>query len=132
MKKIFIGLTLLIAAVALVIYMVYNKPHRNPADEKAIKVTAVELFKLYEEDEVEANKLYLDKTLEISGVVGEITSNQDQQVIVVLQTENSFFGVRCTMVESNIGVQPGQPIVIKGICTGYLSDVIINQAIEIK
>jgi hypothetical protein len=129
MKKV-LALLLLVTIIvgSLIAYMHYNKPHRNPANEAAIKVSAAELFKLYENDETKANESFLDKTLEITGTVGEITFNQEKKPIVMLQTENTFFGVRCTMLDNVISAEPGQTITLRGICTGYLSDVVIIQA----
>jgi hypothetical protein len=129
MKKV-LGLLLLATIIvgSIIAYMLYNKPHRNPANEAAIKVSATELFKFYENNETAANENYLDKTLEITGTIAEITFNQDKKPIVLLQTENAFFGVRCTMRDNVISAEPGQKITIRGICTGYLSDVVITQA----
>lgn len=45
--------------------------------------------------------------------------------IVALETENPMFGIRCTMVGPTINAKPGDSVTIKGICTGYLSDVVI-------
>lgn len=92
----------------------------------------MELFRIFEEDEAQANKLYLDKVLEISGKITEITANQDMTPIIVLETENMVFGIRCTMNDSETKVQVGEAVTIKGICTGYLSDVVITNAIVIK
>lgn len=130
MKKILIVSLVLVIGISLfVVYKLYNKPHRDPSSEEALKVSAVELFKLYESNESEANSLYLDKVLEVSGVISEISTNQEQKIIVALETDNSFFGVRCTMTESDVNVSVGQSVSIKGICTGYLSDVVITNAV---
>ncbi len=129
MKIILIG-TLLFAVVTCgVIYFIFNKPHRDPASEISIQISSEELFKSYETNEAEANMLYLDKVLEVSGKIIEITSNQDHVPIIVLETENTFFGVRCTMQNSPLKEVKGETITIRGICTGYLSDVIITNAI---
>jgi len=132
MKKILIGLILVGLVTSGVIYVMYNKPHRDPATEKSISVSSMELFRSFEEDEALANKLYLDKVLEISGKISEITANQDMTPIIVLETENMVFGIRCTMNESETKVKVGETVTIKGICTGYLSDVVITNAIIIK
>jgi tRNA_anti-like len=132
MKKILIGVILVGLVTSAVIYVLYNKPHRDPATEKSIPVSSIELFRSFEEDEVQANKLYLDKVLEISGKITEITANQDLTPIIVLETENMVFGIRCTMNDSETKVRVGESITVRGICTGYLSDVIITNAIIVK
>ncbi len=128
MKKILIGIILVGVVTCCVIYLMYNKPHRDPATEKSIGVTAVDLFRDFENNEIEANTRYLDKVVEISGKVTEITANQDLMPIIVLETENTFFGVRCTLNNPEIKAQIGETIILKGVCTGYLSDVIITDA----
>ncbi len=132
MKKISIGIILLGLVASVVIYKMYNKPHRDPENEKTIPVSANDLFRSFEEDEAHANTLYLDKVLEITGNISEITANQNMTPIIVLETENMAFGVRCTMDNAETKVQAGETITIKGICTGYLSDVIITNAIIVK
>lgn len=131
MKKILIGILLTLVVTCGVIYLMYNKPHRNPATESPIKVSATELFKRFESNETEANKLYLDKVLEVTGKITEVSSNQNGMPVLALETENIMFGVRCTMQNAESTAQVGETITIKGICTGYLSDVIITSAIRV-
>lgn len=129
MKKSYIIIILLfILSVVWIAFRMYNKPHRDPLSEASIKISATELFRSYENDEAGANGLYLDKVLEVRGEIAEITTNQELIPIVSLETENPMFGVRCTMESSTINVKPGDSVTIKGICTGYLSDVVIIKA----
>jgi len=113
-------------------YRMYNKPHRDPSTEAAIQISSVELFQNFESDEAEANGRYLDKVLEVSGKVIEITTNQELIPIIVLETENPMFAVRCTMEDPNVKANKGEVVRIKGICTGYLSDVILVKGILVN
>jgi hypothetical protein len=131
MKKIFIGI-LLVGIAAYMIFRIYNKPHRDPINENSISISSVSLFDSFEINETEANLLYLDKVVELSGKIAEITVNQDQMPVIVLETANAFYGVRCTMADKVINARTGESIIVKGICTGYLSDVIITNASIIK
>lgn len=131
MKKILIGILLVLVVTCGVIYLMYNKPHRNPATETSIKISATELFKSFEDNEMEANKLYLDKVLEVTGKITEVSSNQNGMPVLALETENIMFGVRCTMENGEPIAQVGETVIVKGICTGYLSDVIITNAIRV-
>jgi hypothetical protein len=132
MKKISLVIIILALVASVVIYKMYNKPHRDPKKEDSIPVSAIDLFRSFEEDEATANTLYLDKVLEITGNVSEITANQNLIPIIVLETENMVFGIRCTMDNAESKVQAGETVTIKGICTGYLSDVIITNATVVK
>lgn len=129
MKKSYIIIILIIIlSVVWVVFRMYNKPHRDPLSEVSIKISATELFRSYENDEAAANGLYLDKVVEVSGKISEITTNQELKPIVSLETENPMFGVRCTMESPTINVKRGDSVTVKGICTGYLSDVVIIKA----
>jgi acyl-ACP thioesterase len=125
MKKFLIGLGFAVLVSSVVFYRVYNKPHRDPSSEASIQITAADLLHSYETNETEANGHYLDKALEVSGKISEITINQDSIPVIVLETENSMFTVRCTMDNVHASAKVGNTVTIKGICTGYLSDVII-------
>jgi hypothetical protein len=50
---------------------------------------------------------------------------------VILNTGDPLFGVACTLnlQEKTVRpVQPGEKITVKGICTGYLSDVVLTNS----
>ncbi|MBL7872202.1 MAG: hypothetical protein JNM78_11360 [Cyclobacteriaceae bacterium] len=133
MKKIF-GFLFLAGIVGMVafymlymLYMLYNKPHRNPADETSIQITSKDLFDKFNADEMSANALFLDNVLEVKGKVLEVTANQDQMTVIVLETNDPIFGIRCSM-SSTTEISPSDLVIVQGICTGYLSDVIITNA----
>jgi tRNA_anti-like len=49
---------------------------------------------------------------------------------VLLKTDDLMFGVNCTM-EDDAQVKTGEQISIKGICTGYLTDVVLIRCYKI-
>lgn len=71
----------------------------------------------------------MNKVLEVTGKVSEVSANMDNKRVVVLGTADLMFGVRCTMEDSLTSVQVGTTVTIKGICSGYLSDVVITNGI---
>jgi len=131
-KSIFIIVLILGLSAVWIIYRMYNKPHRDALTETSIQVSASDLFRNYESNETEANELYLDKVVEVTGRIAEITTNQELIPIVVFETDNPMFGVRCTMENQIINASPGDSVTIKGICTGYLSDVIITKSVFVE
>ena len=131
MRKLLVIAILAIGVMAILAYRFYNKPHRVVADEEAVRIDAVELFDAFQQDEHKANLLYLDKALEIKGSVSEILQNQDGKTVVVLKTNDPLFGISCTM-STPVTVQPGMMVTIKGICTGYLSDVVITNGLMME
>jgi len=70
--------------------------------------------------------------MEVTGTVSEILTNQDGRSVLVLKTNDPLFGISCTMTDDISRVQPGMSVTIKGICTGYLSDVVITNGILIE
>lgn len=98
-------------------------------DETAVKVEAAKLFESFKANETEANAAYLNKVLEVKGKVGSMTINAEQKQVFVLETGDPIFGINCTLDTNTTGVSVGDSIVIKGICTGYLSDVILVQCV---
>jgi hypothetical protein len=129
MKKVIIIGLAFVCALVLIGYSLYNKSHRSVNDEEAIPITAVSLFNAFETNEENANKIYLDKVIEVSGVVSEIITNQSGKPVIILSTDNPVFGINCTMESSIEPIQIGSTISITGICTGYLSDVILTRGI---
>jgi len=128
-QTILAGIALVVVVVMIVAYKMYNKPHRAVEDEEALVVTAAQLFGDFEKNESEANKKYLDRVVEVTGKISELSTNMDNKTIVLLETNNLMFGVYCTMSESSVTAQVGSTATIKGICTGYLSDVVIINGI---
>jgi tRNA_anti-like len=122
----------LIVISILVAYKMYTKPHRSVEREKGIEVSAVQLFDQFEQNEVQANTKYLDKVIEVTGKVSEVGTNLDNKPIVMLETNSMLFGIRCTMADSLLAVEPGATVTIKGICTGYLSDVVLTSGIIVE
>jgi hypothetical protein len=131
-KYLVIGGILFLVIVSVLGYGLVNKPHRSVKEETAIEVTASDLFSRFETNEGGSNTEFLDKTILVRGEVAEIITNQEGKTVVILATDNPIFGVNCTMDEEPKDIEIGMIVSIKGICVGYLSDVIVNRALIIK
>ncbi len=121
---------ILVCAVCIFLWYVFNKPGRNVTNENSITIAATELFKSYAENETNANTAYLDKAITVTGIVIEIATNQQGQNMIVLQTNDPMFGVACTM-RSNISseITKGTHVTLKGICSGFTNDVVLRDCI---
>ena len=113
-------------------YYLLNKPGRDVTKEQGITVTAEQIFNDFTTNEAAANQKYLNKAIEVTGEVGEVKKNQDNSTVVVLKTSDPIFGVNCTFKQDPGAVQPGSQITFKGICTGFISDVVINEGVLVK
>jgi hypothetical protein len=130
MRNIFftLGCFLVVVLTGLLLYL-YNKPSRNVAREKGIPVTATELYQKFTSNELQANQVYLNKVLQVSGRVLEVKNTQNAGRVVILNTGDPMFGVACSLDNAQVQgkpVKPGEQIIVKGVCTGYLSDVVLT------
>ena len=133
LKKVILPLLIiaLVAAGAVYYYVfVYSvQNHRNINDEDAITVVADSLAQHFTNDEVIANAKYLNKVLEIKGVVIDTASNQQGKPTVTIGNVSSMANVFVTLGERPVvAIKLNDTIRVKGICSGFLSDVVINDA----
>jgi len=119
---------LFVCTGAVIGYRMYNKPHRNVASETALELTAMRLAAEYEKDEAIANKKYLGNAVQVSGTVSEVTVNQQNKPVIVL-LGGDMSGVQCTLQDNVHDIKKGDSITIRGFCSGYLTDVIIDRCI---
>jgi hypothetical protein len=128
MRNIFFTLgCVLVATLAGILIYIYNKPPRNVVAETGIPVTATELFTKFSTNEPQANHAYLNKVLQVSGQVLDVKHNSTTGRVVILNTGDPMFGIACTLNKPE-AVTPGEKITVKGICTGYLSDVVLTNS----
>ena len=126
-KKIISGILVLGIIGVFIAYKMYNKPHVNVEEASAdISITADKILNDFSSDENSANLKYLDKIIEVKGVISEINIEKG---IITIETNDDFGSVLCHLSEEASrkisGLQEGQIIVVKGICTGFLMDVIL-------
>jgi tRNA_anti-like len=116
------------------VYRIFTKPHRDVTTEKAVTVTAQQLFDAFKTDETAANTLYLDKAIQLSGEVLDINTNQEGKTVVNFKTNDPLFVINCTFKTNPGALKAGDSIIFKGICTGYIPDanVVINEGVLVK
>lgn len=140
MKKTFkIGSLIVIILVSIVAYYGYYEYTRKPADlssvASAAQITADSLVQLFVQDEEQANSLYLGKAIDISGVIS--TMNQtDTTVNILFGQPDDMHRVSCLIDAKYVGklkrYKPGDSIVLRGMCTGFLIDVELNRCVVIR
>ena len=95
---------------------------------KDISLTADKIMDDFFSDESKANKRYLDKIIEVSGIISELKVVKVKGIIT-LKTTQDFGNVLCHLSEDTSQdiqtLSEGQRITLKGVCTGYLMDVIL-------
>ena len=131
----------ILSSVAIVFLMIffaqrmYNKPYLDVKKASSdIVITSEQLLDNYIRNEEKSNTAYLEKVIEVSGTITEITREQDSNVIT-LSGGNMDGNVICYLLDGNEKIDSfniGDSLVIKGICTGYLLDVILVRCVLIK
>lgn len=110
---------------------IWYMPHRDVTQETAVEVTAQGILDSYMSDEQNANTLYLDKAIQVTGEVQDIEETQQGKIVLSFKTSDPMAGVRCTMIQKPVA-SPGQSATVKGICKGYLMDVTLVDCYEVK
>lgn len=134
---------LLIAALVIALaagWYAYSEYTRKPADLASVnavaRTDAENLVAMYEKNEQTANGLYLGKVIDVTGVIAEMSNQQDTAVNVILGAGNNVHRVNCLMNVNGFNkvkqYQPGNKIIIRGICTGYLLDVELNRCVVVE
>jgi DNA/RNA endonuclease YhcR with UshA esterase domain len=115
----------------------YNKPHTDIAETSVeISISAGKIVEDFSLDETIANRNYLDKIIAVKGVISD-TKIENNKGIVSLKSNDDFGSVLCYLsTESTRKIsllKVGDTIVVKGVCTGYLMDVVlIKSEIHLK
>ncbi|ULQ51067.1 OB-fold putative lipoprotein [Flavihumibacter fluvii] len=134
-RNLIVSVAVLMLLIVGIFYAQYNKPSRNIADEQSIPVTAEQLFQQFAENEQAANGLYLNKVVEVSGDVLDIKHTEQGQDVIILKSNDPMFGTSCTL-DTRYGkpekLKPGDKATVKGVCTGYLTDVVLIRSSVIK
>mgnify|MGYP000032378384 CR=1 FL=1 len=106
-----------------------NSSNKNLENETAaLRLNALDLVENYTNNEENSNDLYAGKIIEVTGNIKEI-SFLNERITVILNSNSETFGVICDInpnqKEKINQLQKNQKIQIKGICKGFLKDVIL-------
>ena len=121
-------MVLTIAAIAG--YVIYNKPAEKKitaAADESMKAT--ELYSAFENNEDNANQRFLNKVIQVTGIVNNISPSGTSGMTVLLSTGNEMSSISCEFSDTSgiKNISEGQQIRVKGKCTGLLMDVILVQ-----
>ena len=135
MKKI-IGLAVLIAVLAggFYGYTQWTKPHREiAAATEDLNITAADLYKAFSTNEAAANPKYLDKLIKVCGTVADNSATDNGVTTVQLQTGVEMGTVMCELdkltKQEKMSFAKGETVCFKGLCSGYLTDVVLNRCV---
>jgi hypothetical protein len=126
-KRIIIGgIIAIIIIVALYAWYEYNRTVQGLNDVSAdYTVNATELIHEFVSNDTTANQKYLNKILEVKGMIKKIEENSGTGIVVLGDTTD-MSGVRCILdsaTSANAGsLKRGAVVTIKGAITGFNKD----------
>lgn len=131
-KILLIGLILIIISLFFIINL-YNKPFIDiKKSNPKIEITAQEILNDYLADERLANEKYVDNLIQIKGEIADISFDKGISIITLKDTRG-FSSIICQMLpEANLNVlklKKGSQVLIKGVCTGYLIDIMMVRCV---
>lgn len=119
-RNIFLIFIAIVVTIAIIGYRIWNRPHLNIENATAIKTTAIGLYIGLSKNDTISKSIYLNKVVEVSGVITQVSLNRQHQQIILLKTNVSGGSVNCTMEQKLNNIKTGDSIVLKGICSGYI------------
>lgn len=136
MKKWKIVLLLCMAVIAFGVFYgwrQYTRKHKSSANlETVYVVNAADLYDAFSKNETAAAQQYTDKVIEIKGTIKEVSNFNGARHILLFSNQQAG-GILCQF-EDDVSdrfetMEAGQPVLIKGICTGFLYDVVISRCV---
>ncbi|GAA4278612.1 OB-fold protein [Aquimarina mytili] len=124
---------IIILAVIFISVTVFNKPHTDVSENTPnFYLEATNVLEEFQDNETQANTKYLEQVLQITGTISELNIT-DEKGVISLSDNDSFGSVMCHIDAKENSklttLKVGQMITIKGICTGYLMDVVLVKCI---
>jgi hypothetical protein len=125
-RTIFLVALVAIAAAGIYGWSEYNREPAGTADASAdVAITSDSLLLAFTTDENAANSRFNEKVVEVSGRVRAV-AEEGGKMNVTLETSDALAGVVCEFATTEApALKAGDAARIKGICTGYLIDVVL-------
>lgn len=122
-----LGLLLIIGAT-----LFFNAPKASVASISAdYTLSSTELFQEYNENQSVADQKFINKVIEVSGTIFEKSTDQQGATVFILNADENAGGVLCTMTLDDTpkvaNKNVGDPITLKGQCSGMLMEVVLNR-----
>jgi hypothetical protein len=135
--KIALFVVLFIALSGILVGLImFNKKHPDTAKARPdFIITAVALQKEFDNNEAAASARYINKILEVNGTIASVTPADSSHLNIALKTRSDMSSIICTFpaISGSPGFKSGDEITLRGECSGFLMDVLLNNcAIVLK
>jgi hypothetical protein len=123
-----------VAGILAAIYLYNLKPKDLQKVKPHFVITATDLQRAFEENEKASSEKYINKIIEVSGEITSVKTGEKNSMNVSLKTGSDFSAVICTFptVSDTTFFKTGNQITLRGVCSGFLMDVLLNNCAVIK
>jgi len=133
MIALFVVFFMALAGILAALYL-FNLQHKDLLKVKPDFVfTATDLQKAFDEDEAAATAKFVNKIIEVTGIIESVKTGEGNILSVTLKTGSVFSSVICTFppgTDSSVFVV-GKQVVIRGECSGLLMDILLNNCVVV-
>jgi len=117
-----------IGGILAALYL-YNLQHADTSKAKPdFVISAALLQKEFGDNEKLASEKYINKLVEVSGKISSVKPGENDITSITLETDSPFSSVICTIAAGTdiSKLTVGNEITIRGECSGFLMDVLLN------
>lgn len=97
-------------------------------------MTSIDLQKAFEDNEAVSITKYVNKIIEVTGTIESVKAGEGNITNVALKTGSELSSVICTLSPQSdpAPLVSGNEVTIRGECSGFLMDVLMNNCVVIK
>ena len=131
---IFVIFFIAIGGILAALYFYNLKPKNLQKVKPDFVVTATDFQKSFEENEKASSEKYINKIIEVSGEIASARPGEKSTLNVSLKTGSDLSSVICTfpIVSDTTLFKTGNQITLRGVCSGFLMDVLLNNCAVLK
>lgn len=113
----------------------YNLKHTDMSKARPdFIISSTMLQKAFEDNETSASQKYINKIVEVTGIIASVKPGENNILSISLVTGSDLSSVICTF--TSIGnpseYVAGEEITLRGECSGFLMDVLLNNCAVIE
>lgn len=137
MKKLIIALSIMGVLSIGVVSLLSQKKSSSILDTAPnLEINSASLINAFESNEVTANQKFANKVIQVKGPLDTFTIIDEDHYQISLGSSHTMGKVVCNLdLKQNVDLKDleiGDLLEVKGICTGYLFDVVLDQALIIQ
>jgi hypothetical protein len=118
--------------VGLYLYNLQDKDLQKAKPDFAI--TSIDLQRAFEDNEAVSIAKYVNKIIEVTGIIESVKAGEGNITNVALKTGSELSSVICTLSSQSdpAVLVSGREVTIRGECSGFLMDVLLNNCVIVK